>query len=346
MINKAKRRVWSIWVGLGVAMAGSGAMAAEQFSMATPWGGGPLLNMMAKGFAEKVEFLTDGEIKLEVFPGGTLGSALKVTETVRNRVAEASHNWSGYDWGIDKTGVLFGGFAGSPETVKMIHWMYKGGGLELWREWRMEKFGVVAMPCGTIPREIFMHSRKPVKSLADYQGMKVRTSGAWAEIASRLGASTVILPGAEVYPALERGVVDGIEWGTPSMNKSHGFAKVAKYVIVPGLHQPSAFQECQFNPAVWDGLSDRQKQLIAMAAKDMTLDVWMQIGNDDADAFQEYMASGNEVIDVDDDFKLAAAKATAEWADEIAAKEGGWFAKVLASQREFEQRWSQAHRYR
>ncbi|MCY4502057.1 MAG: C4-dicarboxylate ABC transporter substrate-binding protein, partial [Alphaproteobacteria bacterium] len=76
--------------------------------MATPWGGGPLLEYTAKGIAKEIEFLTNGEIKVEVFPGGTLGKALKVTETVRKGVAEISHNWAGYDWGVDRTGVLFG----------------------------------------------------------------------------------------------------------------------------------------------------------------------------------------------------------------------------------------------
>jgi TRAP-type mannitol/chloroaromatic compound transport system substrate-binding protein len=247
----------------GAAMIASLPLASQQdekkLSMATAWGGGPLLEMSAKGWAERVEFGTNGAIKVEVFPGGTLGKALKVTNAVRNGVADVGHNWAGYDWGIDRTAVLFGGYAGSPPIDVFMLWYTKGGGSELLMEWRMEKFGVASFICGSVTREIFMHSHKKVQTLDDFKGMKIRTSGAWAEIAQSLGASTVILSGSEVYPALERKVVDGIEWGTPWMNKSGGFYKAAEYIIVPGIHQPAAFQECLVNKKVWSKLSNHDR---------------------------------------------------------------------------------------
>lgn len=327
-----------------VMFAAGQARAAEKLSMATGWGGGPLLELMAKGFAERVEFYTNGEVTIEVFPGGTLGTPLKVTETVRNGVAQAGHNWAGYDWGIDRTGVLFGGFAGSPPVDVLQSWYYKGGGLELHQQWREEKFGVVGMACGSIPREIFMHSHKSVKTLDDYKGMKVRTSGAWAEIAQSLGASTVILAGAEVFPALERKVVDAIEWGTPSMNVAGGYHKAAKYIIVPGLHQPSAMQECQFNMDTWNNLSERNRKLIMAAAKATTIDAAMTINHDDAAAFQQFLKS-NEVVDVEQSFIDAATEATAKWADEQ-AKTNEWFAKVWNHQQAYAKLFEDAARYR
>ena len=328
----------------GSVTLGAGTANAEKLSMATPWGGGPLLEMMAKGFAERVEFLTDGEVTIEVFPGGTLGKALKVTQTVQKGVAQLGHNWAGYDWGIDRTGVLFGGFAGSPSIDVLLSWYFKGGGAEMLQEWRMEEFGVVSFPCGSLPREVFMHSHKKVQTLDDYKGMKVRTSGAWAEIAQKLGASTVILAGAEVYPALERKVVDAIEWGTPSMNKAGGFYKAAKYIIVPGLHQPAATQECEFNKEVWDNLSERNRALMIEAGKWTTIDAAMTINHDDGPVFEEFLKS-NEVVDVDQAFKDAAAKATAEWAAEQAEK-NEWFAKVWNHQQEYAKQFANAHRYR
>lgn len=337
-----KTLVASAIVGTLAFSAGPGN--AEKLSMATPWGGGPLLEMMAKGFAERVALYTNDEITVEVFPGGTLGKALKVTDTVRNGVAALGHNWAGYDWGIDRTGVLFGGFAGSPPVDVFQSWYYKGGGLELHGQWRMEKFGVVAFACGSIPREIFMHSHKRVQTLDDYKGMKVRTSGAWAEIAQTLGASTVILAGAEVYPALERKVVDGIEWGTPSMNKAGGYNKAAKYIIVPGLHQPAAIQECEFNKEAWAKLSDRQKKLIHAAAKATTIDAAMTINHDDAPVFEEFLKS-NEVVDLDSSFIAAAKKATAEWADKQAAG-NEWFARVWNHQQAYARTFANAARYR
>ena len=344
MKNKLHTGCMAIALGAAIAVP-SLASAAESWSMATPWGGGPLLEYNAKGIAKEIELLTNGEIKIEVFPGGTLGKALKVTEAVNKGIAQIGHNWAGYDWGVDKTGVLFGGFSGTMPHEKMIHWMFRGEGSKLLMEWRMEKFDVAAIPCGSQPPEVFLHSHKKITSIADFQGTKVRTSGAWAEIAQMMGASTVILPGAEVYPALERKVVDGIEWGTPWMNQSAGYEKIAKYIIVPGIHQPTAFHECLINRKVWDKLSDRTKTLLSRAGERMTFNFWMEVGHNDAPAFQSFLKSGNEVIELDDDFEKKATAATNEWA----AKQGAdneWFTRVWKSQNDYAALWSESHRYR
>jgi TRAP-type mannitol/chloroaromatic compound transport system substrate-binding protein len=175
--------------------------------MAAPWGGGVFLED-AREFAGLVKTMTNGRVNITVFPAGTLGKALKVTATVKSGVAQVGHNWMGYDWGIDKTTVIFGGYAGGLGEEEFFLWLYEAGGAKLWEQYRMEKFGVVSMPCGIFPSEIFLHSKVKVTNLADYKGIKQRTAGAWAEIGGMLGASTVILPGAEVYAALERGVID------------------------------------------------------------------------------------------------------------------------------------------
>jgi TRAP-type mannitol/chloroaromatic compound transport system substrate-binding protein len=330
----------------GTFTASAPASAAENWSMATPWGGGPLLEYLAKGIGNEIELLTNNEIKIEVFPGGTLGKALKVTDTVKKGVAKIGHNWAGYDWGVDRTSVLFGGFSGTMPWEQMVHWYLRGGGQELLMQWRMEKFGVAAVPCGSQPPEIFLHSHKRVASLDDYKGMKVRTSGAWAEIATTLGASTVILPGSEVYPALERKVVDGIEWGTPFQNQSAGYEKIAKYIVVPGIHQPSAWHECLINKSAWDKLDERTQKLIQRAGQTWLFNFWLETGHRDAAVWQDFKkSSNNEIVDLDAGFKAAAKKATADWA----AKQGEgneWFKKVWEHQQAYAATWSEADRYR
>jgi TRAP-type mannitol/chloroaromatic compound transport system substrate-binding protein len=331
-------------VGAGAGLPGV-ASSAEKWSMATPWGGGPLLEYNAKGVAKDITLLTNSEIDVEVFPGGTLGKALKVTDTVAKGVARIGHNWAGYDWGVDSTGVLFGGFSGTMPWEQMVHWMLRGGGSELLMEWRMAKFDVAAVPCGSQPPEVFLHSHKKVQTLEDFKGIKVRTSGAWAEIAQTMGASTVILPGAEVYPALERKVVDGIEWGTPWMNESAGYEKIAKYIIVPGIHQPTAFHECLVNRKAWEALSDRDKEIIRIAGQNMVFNFWLQVGNNDATSFQNFTKSGNEIVDLSEEFKAKAKEATDAWAASKAA-ENEWFAKVWKAQQEYSALWSESKRYR
>ena len=155
------------------------------------------------------------------------------------------------------------------------------------------------------------------------------------------------MAGAEVYPALERKVVDAIEWGTPTHNIVMGFEKVAKYIVVPGVHQPIAMHECAVNKKVWDGMSDMVKKQITAGGKMMTWDLYMKLGHDDAPNWMKYVNSKkNEIIDLPQSFKDAAKKATDEWAEETGKKANDWFRKIWASQNSYKDAWSQAHRYR
>ena len=125
--------------GLSAALLAAPTMPAlgaeHNWKMQTEWGGGPLMELGAKAFAERVKFLSDGRIEIQVLPVGTLAKGLEARTAVANGVAEACHTWIGYDWGKDKTTVLFGGFSGSMDSERMLHWIYEGGGLELWRQY-------------------------------------------------------------------------------------------------------------------------------------------------------------------------------------------------------------------
>jgi TRAP-type mannitol/chloroaromatic compound transport system substrate-binding protein len=332
-------------VGLGVSFSTQADAAEVKWKMATAWGGGPLMDIGAKAFAEKVEFLTEGRVQIQVFPGGQLGSALKVSETVSNGVAEVGHTWMGYDWGQDKTTVVFGGFAGSMDSERMLHWLYEAGGAEMWAQFRDEEFGVVSMPLFIRTAEVFLHSRKPVATLDDLQGLKLRTAGAWLEISKDLGAAPVTMPGAEVYTSLERGAIDATEWGTLWENISPGFHKIAKYVIIPGVHQPVAPFEVMFNKDAWSKISERDQTLIKEAAKLVTFETWTRIGQEDAKALEFFRSSGNEIIELDVAVQQRTKKLSTDWA-EIQAKENPWFEKAWRSQVEFEKLWKDASRYR
>jgi TRAP-type mannitol/chloroaromatic compound transport system substrate-binding protein len=315
------------------------------WKMATGWAGGPLMDIGAKAFADRVALLTDNRVRVQTFPGGALGNALRVTETVKNGVAECGHTWMGYDWGADTTTVMFGGYAGSMDTDRMLHWLYEAGGADMQREFRMEKFGVVSFPLFIRTAEAFLHSRKPVRSLDDLKGLKLRTAGSWIEMSRSLGAAPVTTPGGEIYTALERGVIDATEWGTLWENISTGFHRVAKYVIIPGVHQPTAPFELVVNPAAWNRLSDRDRQLVALAARTVTFDTYLKVGNEDAKALDFYRKAGNEIIELSPETIQAARRIAREWAEEQ-AKANPWFARALKSQDEFEALWRGAEKYR
>jgi TRAP-type mannitol/chloroaromatic compound transport system substrate-binding protein len=332
-------------VTAGLTLAGNAFAAEHNWKMATSWGGGPLMEIGAQAFADKVNFLTEGRVEIKVFPSGQLSKGLEVRSAVAKGVAEAGHTWMGYDWGKDKTTVLFGGFAGSMDSERMIHWIYEGGGLELQREFNEKQFGIISMPLFIRTAEAFLHSRKPVRTLADLNGLKFRTAGAWLDISKGLGAAPVTMPGGEVFTSLERGAIDATEWGTLYENKSTGFHKIAKYVIIPGIHQPTAPFELAINPDAWAALSERDQQLVALAAKLVTFESWTRIGNEDAKALDFYRKEGNEIIVLDAAVQAKGKKLGIEWAQEQ-AKSNPWFDKVWKSQIAFEELWKDAAHYR
>ena len=316
------------------------ASAKYRWKMATSWPTGiPLFTDMAQVFADKVESLSGGEMQIRVLPGGTVCPALEITDNVRKGVVELGHTWPGYDIGRGPATALLGGYAGGMESVPMMHWLYVGGGKELWREYRQDKFDVISMPMGIRPPEAFAHSHKPIRTLDDFNGLKMRTVGAWSQILPKLGASVVSLPGGEVYQALERKVIDATEWATPGENVISGFQDIAKYVIVPGVHQPSAPFELSVNMDKWNELTPTLQAIIETAAEYTTYWSWLKIGKLDMGALAEFKKIGNEIIYLNPETQARAKELGKEWAAEKA--EGNpWFKKIMDSQNEFDKEWS------
>lgn len=335
-MRKSLGRLALIATALTFSVASSGTAVSAEFEwkMTAAWPGGPYLDRDAKMFVDRVRQLTDGRVDISLYPGGTLYSPLKVTEGVRSGIAEAGHSWAGYDWGIDKASIMFGGYPGGITPEGFMLWLYKGGGLELWREFREEEFGVIAFPCSMNGTEIFMHSHKRVETLEDLEGLKLRTAGAWAEIAGRMGASTVILPGGEVYEALERGTIDATEWGSPEINQALGFHELAKYIVTPGLHQPGGPNECVFNKEAWDQLSERDQEMIELAAKETVFETWLTSTAADLEAFEQLSSGENEMVQVNQEFVDEVKAQSQKWLEELAA-ENDWARRVIDSQNDF-----------
>ena len=294
------------------------------WKMATGWASGPLMDIGAKGFAERMAQLSGGRFKIQTFPGGALGNALRVPETVKNGIAECGHTWMGYDWGKDPTTVLFGGYAASMDSERMLHWMYEGDGDKMQRAYREEKEGVISFPLFIRTAEAFLHSRKPVRTLADLRGLKLRTAGAWLEMAKDLGAAPVTTAGGDVYPMLERGAIDATEWGTLWENITPGFHKVAKYVIIPGVHQPVAPFELVINKEAWAKVNAADQRLVELVAKLVTFETWVKVGNEDAKALEFFRKAGNEIIELDVEVQRQTRKIGLEWARKT-AQGNPWF---------------------
>jgi TRAP-type mannitol/chloroaromatic compound transport system substrate-binding protein len=326
-------------LAISVSMMSHASAQNFKWRMTTSWATGiPLYTEMAELFAKQVDALSNGRLKIQVLPGGTIAPALEVTDAVSKGICEIGHVWPGYDIGRDPTTAILGGWAGGMESVPMLHWLYTGGGAALWGEFRLAKFGVVAFPCGMRPTEVFLHSHKPIRTLADLKGAKIRTVGAWADILPKLGASVVTLPGAEVFPALERKVIDATEWATPGENVISGFHEVAKYIIIPGAHQPSAPFEIVINKAKWETLPKDIQSIVQATAMAVTFDSWVRIGRLDMGAMEVFKKKGNEIIVLDAETQTACLNLGKQWAQEKAAQ-NEWFKKILTSMDEFEKSW-------
>ncbi|RIL06717.1 MAG: C4-dicarboxylate ABC transporter substrate-binding protein, partial [Proteobacteria bacterium] len=274
-----------------------------------------------------------------------LGDPLLVSDTVKNGVAEFGHTWSGYDWGKDSTGIIFGGYAGGPDSEAMLHWVYQAGGSKLWREWRLEKFNLIAIPMCVWPAEAFLHSRKPVRSAEDLKGLKVRTTGAWLEILREFGAAPVTTSGGDIFPMLERGAIDATEWGSMWDNVAPGYHKIAKYVILPGVHQPVGVCELLIGKKTWEAFSERDRGLIELTAKALTFDYWLMHGVKDIEALKLFKQAGNEILELNAELRREAKKRGIAWAEKHAAK-NEWFKKAFDHQRAFEADWELIADYR
>ena len=157
----------------------------------------------------------------------------------------------GYEVGKVPAAALFGAVPFGMESPEFMAWMYFGGGNELLRE-VFKPHNVYPIFCGTIGPEGAGWFRKEINTPDDIKGLKFRAAGYGGDIYKEVGASVTLLPGGELFQALEKGVLDGTEFSLPTVDEQLGFYKVAKYYYMPGWHQPSTNQYLYVNLAAWN----------------------------------------------------------------------------------------------
>jgi TRAP-type mannitol/chloroaromatic compound transport system substrate-binding protein len=211
--------------------------------------------------AERLNQMTDGRIDLRVFEPGKMVPPLGIFDAVSEGKSEAGYSWMGYEIGKVPASALFGAVPFGMEPWEFSAWMYFAGGKELLEE-TFRPYNIHPVFCGTISPEAAGWFRFEITSLDQIQGLKFRAAGLGGKIWQKMGASVTLLPGGELFQALEKGVLDGTEFSLPTVDEQLGFYKVAKFYYLPGWHQPSTSQYLYINQAAWDGLSDQDKVLI------------------------------------------------------------------------------------
>lgn len=324
---------------LALAFDTADAAAEEKFvwtAQSSYPAGLPQLYAPAEEFANIIEQMTGGRVVIKLSPGGAIVPSKEVLEAVSSGILDMGFTWAGWWIGKFPASVLFGNsFPNGLQTQEMLSWIYHGGGLELWNEMYAGHNLVVLPPYGMLGSENFCWSRKPIDSLADFKGLKFRTVGIWGKALERLGARVVSLPGGEVYPALERGVIDAAEFGTPAIDRKLGFQEICKYLKVGGIHEPCAPLETLVNAKSWARLPDDLKDQVRKALQVSCFRAINRAMKEDAEAMNFFLNyPGLNVSKISDDMIAGIIEIGEEELDAYAA-EDEFFARVLKSQRDF-----------
>jgi TRAP-type mannitol/chloroaromatic compound transport system substrate-binding protein len=233
------------------------AQAPIVIKMQTSWNDANIWQDFARDYATRVEEMSGGRLKVDVLPAGAVVAAFQVLDAVNDGLIDAAHSVPVYWYGKNKAASLFGTgpvFGGSATT--MLSWFYAGGGQELYNELTQDIMGLDVVGYMGFPMfaQPFGWFKNEVNSVEDLQGFKYRTVGLAADLMAKLGMSVAQLPGGEIVPAMERGVIDAFEFNNPSSDKDFGAHDVAKNYYLSSYHQASESFEFLFNKTFMEDL--------------------------------------------------------------------------------------------
>ncbi len=233
------------------------------------WGAKDIFNDYATDYVKRVNEMAGGRLKIQYLISGAVVKAFRVQDAVHKGVLDAGHQVSVYWYGKSKVASLFGtGPVFGQNAHQGLAWIYYGGGLELYNELlknlKLNLVGFFSMPMPTQPLGWF---KKPVKDAKDLKGLKYRTVGLAADLMQAMGAKVTQLPGGEIVPALERGVIDAFEFNNPTSDRSFGAHDVSKVYMLGSYHQAAEFFEIIFNKTKFDALEKEHKAILKYAAE-------------------------------------------------------------------------------
>ena len=227
----------------------------------------PILGDSGPLWSKKLEAVSGGRIRIKYFDPGKLVPALEIFDAVSKGALGAGWTTAGYWIGKLPSAALFSAIPFGPDALEYMAWIYEGGGLELWQEIYAEH-NLWVTPCVMIPPEASGWFREPIEDVDQLLGMKIRFFGLGGKVMQKMGASVQLLAGGDIFPALERGVVDATEFSMPSIDERYGFHKIAKHYYFPGWHQQSSIVELMINLDRWNGLSAQDQELIQLCCSD------------------------------------------------------------------------------
>jgi TRAP-type mannitol/chloroaromatic compound transport system substrate-binding protein len=326
---------------LAAGATGAATVAMPQVSRAqtvtwkyqSTWPTKDIFHEFAADYAKKVNDMSGGRLKLEVLPAGAVVPAFQLQDAVHSGVLDGGHGVTVYWYGKNKAASLFG----TPPSMgwdahSMLAWFYHGGGEALYNELINDilKLNLVGLLYFPMPCQPLGWFKKEVKTADDLRNIKYRTVGLSADLYREMGAAVTILPGGEIVPALDRGLIDAAEFNNPSSDILLGFPDVSKNFMVRSHHQQAETFELSFNKAKYNALPAELKAILRYAAFAATADQFAVAHDRYSKDLEEIKKRGVKVITTPDAVLEAQLKA---WDKVIEANKDPYFQKVLNSQK-------------
>ena len=263
----------------GVATAGTAIVGAPYVNaqspivlkMQTAWGGGNIWNDFAREYVDRVHSMSGGRIQIDLLPAGAIVGAFQIMDAVSDGILDIGHDVPVYWYGKNKAASLFGtGPVWGGNANNMMSWWYAGGGKELYEELTQDIMGLnvvgyFGFPMPSQPFGWFKDS--DVTTVDDIRGLKYRTVGLAADLLQEMGMAVAQLPGGEIVPAMERGVIDAFEFNNPSSDSDFGAQDVAKNYYLGSYHQASESFEWLFNRDMLESLDDDLQAILVHAVE-------------------------------------------------------------------------------
>jgi TRAP-type mannitol/chloroaromatic compound transport system substrate-binding protein len=315
------------------------AQSAVTLKMQSVWGpseADPFFTMN-KQYAQKVEAMSGGTLKIEVLPVNAILKTAEVADGVSTGVVDAGHTVTAYWYGKNPASSLFGtGPSYGFSSQELMGWIEYGGGRALYEETlkatKLDYVGFFAMP---MPAQPFGWFKKELKSVADVKGMKYRTVGLATNVLQGMGMTVLQLPGGEIQPAMKTGLIDAAEFNNPSSDKNFGMQDVAKFYALGSFHQSQEMFEITFNKKKFNSLSKQHQDILRIAAEAANSDNYWKMTKRYADDLVKLVKdSGVKVVVTPKDILAEQMKSWDKVVADFSAKDA-LFKEIIDSQKRY-----------
>ncbi|UWP88721.1 TRAP transporter substrate-binding protein [Aliiroseovarius crassostreae] len=301
------------------------------FSTALPGLGSPIPRV-----AEQLQLMSGGSLKMKVYEPGKLVPPFEILDAVSSGKINSGYTTAGYWAGKIPAAPLFSAVPFGPEAGEYMAWLYYGNGMTLYQEmYDQAGFNVKVLPCAIIAPETSGWFAKEINQPGDLDGLKMRFFGLGGKVMQRLGVATSLLPGGEIFPALEKGAIDATEFSMPAIDARLGFHKLVKYNYFPGWHQQATVFELLVNKDVWNEASDQHKAIIENACKASMTDSFAEGEAIQHAALIDNVENNGVEIKKWNDEMLATFRENWDAVAQEEAAGDAFFAKVLGDMTEF-----------